>query len=439
MSRVHERVVFLALVVTSAGSLAAQPFNCSISSGVPPLVRSESLKERAGDVVLLCVGGTATPAGVPVPQVDIRAFLNTNLTSRLLGGFNEALLLIDEPFPANQHLCEPAPCSILGVNPSITPGSGPGVNYQAAGVPNVFQGIPVTGTPNAVEWRSVPLDQPGLGTTRIARLTNIYANAALLGVSTTLIPTQILIFVTMSVVGGNPAPINNPTQSVAFVLPSLSFSVTGATPCANGSRTATLNFIERYPTALTRRSDSLDPTVLAAQNLPGVIYSTQTGFYHPSLVTQMGLVPANHAREAGAASWGTRLMAIFGGIPLGGSVTVGTLNNGATGRVPFGHQAELHNGRAAATFSPATSGALPVSGGGEALAIWEVTADSPIAAQNYAFNVTLSCTAGTPTIVLGGFAPYYSPHSRPPLGRMGMAIDDPVGPRFQQNLTKVVF
>jgi len=252
MSGFHVRVVFLLLVLSVSGSLAAQvpPFQCFAISPIPPLVRPDGLKEKTADLILNCMGGTATPAGAPVPQVDISVALNTNITSRLLGsGLNEALLLIDEPAYVAQRLCEPAPCSIPGVNPSSMPGSGPGVNYGAAGVPNVFQGSPKPGTSNQVAWASVPIDPPGTASYRAIRITNIYTNAMQSVFYHPFAPgvKMITLVVTMTV-NGTPVPVIStafpglPDLIVAFTVPGLSLSVSGATPCLNGSRTALLNF-----------------------------------------------------------------------------------------------------------------------------------------------------------------------------------------------------
>ena len=90
------RNLFL-LFTTFAGISAAQ-VQCTSSAGVPPIIRSEGATELVGDYVMDCVGGTPTAAGKPIPTVNITVTLNAPVTSNpLLGGFNEALLIIDEP------------------------------------------------------------------------------------------------------------------------------------------------------------------------------------------------------------------------------------------------------------------------------------------------------------------------------------------------------
>src|SRR2546422_7087758 len=79
----------LALLLGSAVTADAQPFQCFAVGGVSTPARSEGLTELVGDFVLNCTGGVPTPApttpgtGV-VPAVNIQVFLNTSLTSRLM-------------------------------------------------------------------------------------------------------------------------------------------------------------------------------------------------------------------------------------------------------------------------------------------------------------------------------------------------------------------
>ena len=92
---------------------SAQPVTCNSSVTVTPIVRSQGLAELVGDLVLYCTGGTPTAAGNPVPAVNITVFLNTNITSKVLGTqlaafgngqtsqLDEALLIIDEPNSPN--------------------------------------------------------------------------------------------------------------------------------------------------------------------------------------------------------------------------------------------------------------------------------------------------------------------------------------------------
>src|SRR5207302_8058619 len=111
-----------------------------------------------GELILGCTGGIPTMAGAPVPQVDIRLSLNTNVTNRIVSpGFSEALLLVDEP---HSPFVTPVPllaCGAAGTNDngsgvcSVT-GDGTGQNTYngTTGHPNVFQGQP--GASNEIVW-----------------------------------------------------------------------------------------------------------------------------------------------------------------------------------------------------------------------------------------------------------------------------------------------
>jgi hypothetical protein len=162
-----------------------------------------------------------------VPQANVQIFLNTNVTSRLVADpWSEALLMIDEPTAAAQRYCSVnGGCPITGVGAALgIDGRADGIDYDdvgATGVPNVFQGRQQGA--NSIVWLGVPIDPPGTNATRIIRITNVRANANQLGVSSTLVPTQIIMFI--SVTGTTSVPINQPQQTVAFIQPGMSFSV----------------------------------------------------------------------------------------------------------------------------------------------------------------------------------------------------------------------
>lgn len=299
-----------------------QALQCVANAGVPPLVRAEGLAELVGDVTLNCQGGIPTQVNAQVPATNIRVFLNTNITSRIIGGsnFSEALLMIDEPHSttnptipllicgaatAPEVVNSPGVCAMTGT------GNGLAVYNGSANRPNVFQGRQVLA--NAVEWAGVPVDPPGTQTTRIIRMTNIRANANQLGVSSTLVPTQITMFI--SITGATSVPINNPTQTVAFIQVGLASSVRGpgnflqcisqnpdlaagnsTSPSPNsvtGSSSALGNqgyqfvvrAVENFPSAFKKlNAAQVNPAAVDYpagfwnQNVPGAIYNTEDGF-----------------------------------------------------------------------------------------------------------------------------------------------------------------
>src|SRR4051794_13838696 len=218
------------LAVPASAQAIQQTVTCTASSGGnPPLVRAEGLAELVGDVVLVCQGGTPTQAGQPVPLVNVNIFLTTNVTSRIVSGndLTEALLIVDEPHSPTNPLTPLLPC-YGGIAPcqTIAPGGGVGTYNGTPGFPNIFQGR-TTFNPNQISFNGVPFDPPGTTGNRTLRITNVRANANLLGVSSTLIPSQITEFVSISGQAGGIA-VNNPQATVAFIQPGLRTNASSA-------------------------------------------------------------------------------------------------------------------------------------------------------------------------------------------------------------------
>jgi len=261
----------LALVTLLAGftvpvSAQAPPFQCIANAGVPPIVRAEGYTELVGDLTLNCQGGVPTPAGITVPPVNVTILLSTNITSKLLtsSGFNEALLIIDEPNSAVQPtrsilncgatgapdigISGPGVCAITSIGQPQNTYDGtkegtwaggaatvcgaagaPALDTYGCGRPNVFQGRLGTqqnpGQFNSTVFLGVPLDPPGTTTNRTIRITNVRANAVAVGVSNTF--TTANITMNISINGNTSIAINNPQQLVAYVQRGLVTAVTG--------------------------------------------------------------------------------------------------------------------------------------------------------------------------------------------------------------------
>ena len=245
---------------------------CTFNASTPPTVRSEGITELVGDLLLQCTGQRQTPG-----LVNVQLFLNTpiaNLTSRPLGSspLTDALLLIDDPSPAQQKLGQ-----------------------------NVIQGRK-TGE-FALQWDGIPIDAPGTTGVRVIRMTNVRANAAQLGLSSTLIPTQIVGFVQIT---GSPfIVINNPQQTLAYLRQGLAASVTkpgtfndckpqnqGVFPGTSATRADPqfrLAFRENFPSSFKKRSP---PSACAGQIPVPTECTSETGFYNPTLGDLPGQ-PAN--------------------------------------------------------------------------------------------------------------------------------------------------
>lgn len=481
-----------ALMFGAAASANAQQqvaaFSCIGNAGVPPIVRAEGLTELVGDLVLNCNGGTPTASGAAVPQTNVQIFLNTNVTSRLQADpWSEALLMIDEPGPAAQRYCTVnGGCAVTGVGSSVgSDGLADGVDYDqttssGGAAPNVFMGR--QSGANSLLWQGVPIDPPGTTATRIIRITNVRANANQLGVSSTLIPTQIVMFI--SATGTTSIPINNPQQTVAFIQPGLSFSVrqvkssylqcvswnrdaaTDNTKAMPGSATSgpgagtVVRYSEGFASSFKRRNVALpsshpnadESAVPTAQNTPGAIYNTESGFYNPSPVLGGGSTDARNLSTAGLADHGTRLMARFNNIPAGMALYVSAYTVGSSGDACAGlpcittvRVATTASATAARLITTDSNGGGAFSrvittntatnntnanngGGGSATAIptapitlsngagtavWEVMNADPLTAQTYEFAVAAAYVANTSNnlpglgtaTVAGSFAP----------------------------------
>ncbi len=455
----------VAVVIGSAASASAQitpSLTCTSNAGATPLVRAEGIAELVGDVVLNCTGGTPTAAGSIVPQVNIQVFLNTNITSRLVSDpLSEALILIDEPSPAQQVPCIPgvtalpvgAPasgttCPVIGV------GTGTGVNFKTSGVPNIFQGRNA-GT-SALQWLGVPIDPPGTNGTRTVRITNVRANASQLGTSSTLIPTQIQMFI--SITPPQSLPLNNPQQTVAFVSPGLTFSLRNAissdstsgvtflqcvsnngdisgdnTKALNGSLSSSgLNnvtvvgrFREGFPSSFKRRnvapygstggsaaiSADTSPTP-NNQDTPGGVaplsvggqYFTETGFYAGAAGGSLN-GKANGLPAAGLADTGTRLMLRFAGLPAGAQVFVGLYdsaagvsNTGTTSKVRLVSTDASGAGAFSAVTATSSGSFAPVAiTGGAGIAVYEVMSSDPLSQESIDVPIIVAYTSNTAT------------------------------------------
>jgi hypothetical protein len=428
----------LQVSANAQGFGTAPAFACVANAGVPPIVRSEGVTELVGDLILNCTGGTPTPLGTPIPMSNVQIFLNTNITSRLLNtssNLSEATLLIDEPYPTGQP---PVPasapsvvgapqgqlacqalnstnCAIIGVGPGgIAPtGAGPiGANGPYNGTPghyNVFQGF--QNGVNSVAWLGVPIDAPGTNAasqlnTRVIRITNIRANACLLGVSSTLIPTQIVMYI--SVNGSQQVTINNPQQTVAFIQPGLVVSngtasflqcnnLNAAFITAGGTTSGTVSTVGTYVTAtegfassfkVRSYSQVLTPGAAdnpaSLQNVPGYAYNTESGF----VTNAAGITSGGTSTGAvGLADTGTELQFSFAGIGAGVNLLVPSTiylqaagASAASGTTPAGATgiATLVTGGSGTTYSVSgvTYNIVSVSGT-SASVIYEVVAANP--------------------------------------------------------------
>jgi hypothetical protein len=329
--------------------LLTPAFQCTANAGNPTIVRAEGLTELVGDMLLNCTGGTPTEFGANIPLSNVTVFLNTNITSRLVSGnISEATLMIDEP-----HAAAPVPnttvvlppagsppqqlCTINGQGNSC-PETGTFVGVPSASPyqtqPNVFSGQ--QNSASSVVFLGVPIDAPGTAGTRVIRITNVRANAFQLGVSSTLIPTQITMYIAVN--GSQQVTINNPTQTVAFI--QIGLIVGGSTAnflqCTSNnpdllaskgpddSGDFTITVAEGFASSFKRRNYALTTDTTSGltspapvdQNVPGFPYNTESGFYAPELFTG--------TTGVGLADFGTRILLRFNNLGAGVHVFVQT-------------------------------------------------------------------------------------------------------------------
>jgi hypothetical protein len=348
-------VVALLLGMGNAAN-AQVAFSCVANADIPPVARVEGLTELVGDLTLNCTGGTPTLKGADIPLYNITILLNTNITSRLIdsGNLSEATLMIDEPHADGTNGNTPIPDQSV-VLP--TPGSPPQILCGSAAFPGTGQGnvCPEVGTfagvpspspyaaqanvfsgrqngPFSIRWLGVPIDAPGTAGTRLIRVTNVRASAFQLGLSSTQIPQQITM--NISVNGSQQVAITNPTQTVAFNQLGLPVGSSSAAlrQCTDqnpgligGSGGTTSQFgikvSEGFASSFKRKNISLSgdgvtsPAPLA-QNVPGYPYNTESGFFAPNLFEAIPFV--------GLANAGTRILLRFNNVGAGVHIFVPT-------------------------------------------------------------------------------------------------------------------
>ena len=416
--------VVAVLLVAAAPMAHAQflpnTFTCVANAGVPPIVRAEGITELVGDLLLNCTGGTPTPAGQLIPLSNITIFLNTNITSRIVGpvsSASEALILIDEPFPvgsvqvpANAPVPAGSPtqgyCAVQSngsLNGCALTGTAGGIGstgpYRTT---NIFQGLQIGA--NSVAWLGIPIDAPGTNAVRTIRITNVRGNACQLGTSSTLIPTQIIEFV--SVNGSQQVSINQPQQTVAFIQPGL--VVGGGTlnllQCQNSngnlisssaavgqtgtvSLTATEGFASSFKargylaggqTAITgvNQAQIIGTQTATLQNVPGFPYNTESGFVSAATGGPV-------AGGIGVADFGTRLGFDVSNVGAGVSIFVPSTIN----------LTNLINGAASGGIAVLVSG--PTVVGTSASVQYEVVQANPNAIERLTLPVTVAFLSNT--------------------------------------------
>jgi hypothetical protein len=427
--------------VASAQQNTLNGITCFANAATPQQDRAEGITELVGDIVLSCTGGTPTLLGTPVPTVNITVALNTQVTSRLVGGttnVTESLLMINDPQPGFQNLC-PATSSVnfacpaapASVNGTGFGGAKGGTQYTGS-VPNVFQGVLTAA--NQLTFFNVPVDPPGVQTGSVAptltlRITNVRANASALGAPTGFSTSTISESISTSA----GIPIANPLQTVGSVFTGLvSKSVTGVSSTAS-TVTTYGGSSGSAPTLTQCSSRSLSSSNISAALVEYVNFSegfaTSTKLRYANSLTQEsipgnsqnvegGLVlnsnpTATNGQFIGGADFATRVKLTFGSIPAGVTIYVpltlpsNTLSNGSATEVMTLTQGE------STPFNPTPASAvtnLPTFfyGGfsavaltsGAGVAVYEVTSQQAISQntiETFSVPVLVTYTASPST------------------------------------------
>lgn len=453
LRRVARESVWLGMLLFIVNLASAQsPITCSVSTGVPSIVRAEGGAEVLTDLLLLCTGGTPTPAGLLIPLQNVEIALNTDITSTNVGagGISEALLLIDEPFPSTNAVppgLTPATGQTVGqlgclasnsTNCAITslgPGIGAFGSYNGtAGHYNMFQGTQSNN--NTITWVGVPIDGPGATGTRIVRITNIRANVSEFGASSTLIPTTLEEMITVN--GSTPLVIDNPIQTVALAEPGLSSALVpgpGVLTQCNTSTTILVTATEGFASSFKPQSYGQVLAALASsytgpteasqadQNVPGFLYNTESAFRPDPAITSGTFVDPSGA--VGLATQGTQIQLTFAGLGSGVNIAVPSyvyLSGTYPAGVPLGVAVLSGQTPPPVVLGPCTGAPGPnvplVITGSTASAVYEIYYANSSVVETASFPISVSFSPGPPPAqgtgtVTVSFAPPLSSNSAP--------------------------
>ncbi len=251
------------VVTQSASSL-----NCTASVPSAPQIAIEGRTEVLGDLVLTCSGLTA-----PL-TADISVTLNTNVTNAISGGVTDATLLVN----------------------GLAAGSGA-----------------ISGN-TTIDWAGVSL-APVSGTATV-RITNVRADASLLGVPGNLQSTPVTGLVNIS--AATPVPVSNGLEILAYAAPSLVFQK--GTPTTQGtSTTIPLQYGEAGAAAFHAAAGNLPATRLrlVLTNVPSNV-QVFAPLFNNDAITRAQLFTTDSSGFGGSAVAGSpgqyQQIAVSGGV-----------------------------------------------------------------------------------------------------------------------------
>lgn len=462
MAALRRFVIALAVLAVFAGLASAQsniPMTCTVS-GTNANIRLDSKVEKAGDILVLCTGGSVVPDGLAITRLTFTVTLSTGVTSRVLtttGAVSEALLLIDEPGSGGSlapgfgpdQAATPCLTNAAGCTGGAFKESSP-LGYPvmsltqtaggAVGSTNVFQGV--VGT-NSLTFNGVPVLAPvSNGVARLYRISNIKVDGSSLTAGGT-------VTASVAVTGtGASGLITVPPTTVTLGTGAAGLDATGTTVTfsssapvcvADGTSTvpnliATIAFKEGFANAFRTRQVANDTVAnaltnsLNLQKIPNADYSgAESGVVITGLQNGGGvaLAESGSTGTSGLADFGTRLKATFANLPTGAHVFVSTTNvvNGvaaAVGGNGVGSAATTSYAQLIAVSANASlEGAVDGANGPPAIAfsansstlanaiqlaeitntataVWEIENGNKGSIETYAFNIYVYFAAGVP-------------------------------------------
>jgi hypothetical protein len=451
----------LALLSLAAGAASAQnvPLSCTQTVTVTPFVRSEGFTELVGDIVITCtspavnsVAGadniSGTTASNPNLVGSVTVFLNAPVTSRILGtsaafvNYSEATLLVnDEISPAT---FAPAPCTITneeGTGGAAAQCIGTATatgTYATVSGDNMYPGVINTGN-TSITFAGIPVVPPGTGNpsgyNQIEyRITNVRISANSLAAGTITGATPVTATVVFS--SNAQGVLVNSASTVAYAAKSLTtgFSTIanapasllactarsfGSTFAAGNANFIDLTYTDIFPTAFKVR-------VTGANGVPGNTAGTESG-YVPAPIAFQSTAPGPNPSispsaynvfggsfSPGLADYGTRVKAIFTGIPSNATIWVPVNNTTSSLTLTTATAPSL-----VATLTASETGAYsavagtqqvyPITAGedfwvplpavgGSATAVWEVTNATTGAVGTLDFPIAIVFNSSTSTI-----------------------------------------
>ena len=287
---------------------AAGQITCTASS-VPPIIRSEGLAERLGDIVLRCtLTGVIDLTEVRSPaqqssyvSVNVAVSLNTNVTSNR--SFGQGSFVADAILVTNENNA-PTPNveSVLG---------GPDPRFP-------LPQFGVLAASNRLEWRGVVFPIPGVEKfprTTVLRIANIRGNPSQLGLSSN--PVNALV----SIGGQVSIPVTNNVLNIGLPSPASDVEYRdGANQGPSGVVTSPQCESQNISESPFGESFSGPPTfhVRVSESFSGALRPLGSpGFGNPPEVSEAGYFAPGSGANNGGATQGSRLLARFSSIPAG--------------------------------------------------------------------------------------------------------------------------